>query len=560
VGLGASLLFALVLSLAFLVSRSIAQPLQRLTRAATAVANLANAELVRVTDVEQVDEQPPRLAAIDVASGDEVGELAVAFNQVQVTAAQLLERQALTRRNVSLMFANVAQRTQNLVQRQLALVDDLERDEQNTRLLTRLYRLDHLSTRLRRNAENLLVVAGSQNEIRMSAPTPLTTVLRSALAEIEDYQRVRFGAVHDVTVVGPLVSDVVLVFAELLENATSFSPPQSTVDVHAKPVAGGWCQISVVDHGIGMTPEWLAEENRRLVERERLDIVPTSVLGLFVVGRLARRHGLAVQLLATPGGGTTATVAIPPALYTIGTASIPLAQPARTPRRPAISAPLVTVPALPTVPGGFSWFFTRTNGLADAGQVVATESEAGPVPAVAEVRPTNEVRVANEVRAASGVPANSGIQADSGIQANSGIPVASGDGATHGGLQRRVPGAQLPAAALRTPEPAPAARPVHDPSAARSTMDAFQTAVARAGNSTSASPAPTGNGGPASLSRRTPGASLAPGLREAPPGTPSRRTRAAPARDPEAARAAFDAYAAGLAEADKQAGSRTGQS
>src|SRR5439155_1715940 len=137
-----------------------------------------------------------------------------------------------------------------------------------------------------------------------------------ALAEIEDYQRVTFGAVHDVSVVAPLVPDLVLVFAELLENATSFSPPQSTVEIHAATTVAGWCQIGIVDHGIGMNAERLAEENRRLVERERLDIVPTSVLGLFVVGRLARRHGLAVELLATPGGGTTAVGALPPGLDT----------------------------------------------------------------------------------------------------------------------------------------------------------------------------------------------------------------------------------------------------
>src|SRR5204862_7880453 len=128
---------------------------------------------------------------------------------------------------------------------------------------------------------------------------------------------------------------------ELLENATSFSPPQSTVEIHAATTVAGWCQIGIVDHGIGMNAERLAEENRRLVERERLDIVPTSVLGLFVVGRLARRHGLAVQLRATPGGGTTATVAIPPALHTAGTGPGRPPQPARSPvgltRRPALS-------------------------------------------------------------------------------------------------------------------------------------------------------------------------------------------------------------------------------
>jgi len=476
VSLGAILLLALVLGLAVTVSRSIARPLQRLTRAATMTADLAGGELVRVTDVEGVDEQPPRLAAIDVASGDEVGELAVAFNRVQSTAALLLERQVVTRRNVSLMFATVAQRTQNLVRRQLALVDELEKDEQNTRLLGRLYRLDHLSTRLRRSAENLLVVAGSRTETRISAPTPLTTVLRSALAEIEDYQRVNFGTMHETTIVAPLVADLVLVFAELLENATSFSPPGSTVDVLATPTTAGWCQVSVIDRGIGMTAERLAEENRRLVERERLDIVPTSVLGLFVVGRLARRHGLTIELVPTPGGGTTATVAIPPGLHNA------TAQPARTPvalpRRPVLTPPVPgvpTIPTIPAIPGTFPWFSRMTD--------------------------------------------------------------------QKGGLLRRVPGAQLPAAPVRLPE---TGRTPHDATAARTTMDALQTALARAESSTAPPPA-----GPVSLTRRTPGANLAPGLRDTTPGAAVRRHTPAP-RDPEAERAAFDGFVAGLAEADRQ--------
>ncbi len=529
VSLGISLLFALVMSLAVLVSRSISRPLQRLTRAATAVAELANTELVRVTDVERVDEQPPRLTAIDVASGDELGELAVAFNQVQITAAGLLERQAVTRRNVSQMFANVAQRTQNLVRRQLALVDDLEREEQNTRLLTRLYRLDHLSTRLRRNADNLLVVAGSTGGNRISAPTPLTTVLRSALAEIEDYQRVRFGAVHEATIAASLASDLVLVFAELLENATSFSPPESTVDVSAIRTAEGWCQVNIVDHGIGMSADRLAEENRRLVERERLDIVPTSVLGLFVVGRLARRHGLAVELLPTLGGGTTATLSIPSALHAATAAAPPAAAStmpagAGSARRPALAAPLVAVPAIPAVPGPFAWFAPKSGGTS--------------VPM--EVRGD----IAIDVEETQVLPRRAG--------AMPALP-AGPSADPRGGLQRRVPGAHLPAAVGRPPESVPASAPLHDASAARTTMDAFQTAVARAD---SGPQMPTGDGS-ASLSRRTPGASLAPGLRDVAPDSPARRVITAPMRDPEAERATFDGFAAGLAKADRPTGPTT---
>ena len=227
-----------------------------------------------------------------MSSGGEVGALAAAFNRVQSTAAELLNRQSTNRRNVSLMFANVARRTQNLVHRQLTVVDELERNEQDPKLLDGLYRLDHLSTRLRRSADKLLVVAGAREETVITGPIDLATALRSALAEIEDYKRVRLGTLCEVTLASPVASDLMLVFAELLENATAFSPPDSFVELSARIQNDGSCLVLIVDHGVGMTKERLAEENRRLVERERLDIAPTDMLGLFVVGRLARRHSL----------------------------------------------------------------------------------------------------------------------------------------------------------------------------------------------------------------------------------------------------------------------------
>ena len=549
VGSGTTVLLVLVIALAFVVSRSIANPLQRLTSAAARVADLTNAELVRVTDVEHSDEAPPRLTAIDVSSGDEVGELAVAFNQVQSTAAMLLERQVTTRRNVSLMFANVAQRTQNLVRRQLALVDELERDEQNTQLLTKLYRLDHLSTRLRRNAENLLVVAGSRNENRIAAPTPLSTVLRSALAEIEDYRRVRLGTIYEATISAQLVPDLVLVFAELLENATLFSPPESTVDVHAVPSDDGWCEISIVDRGIGMTARRLAEENRRLVERERLDIAPTSVLGLFVVGRLARRHGLTVELVPTGSQGITARVGIPPSLHVRGASPVPIEAseiPIAAPRRPAIAASpeQIVIPPIPVVAGAFAWFSKPPAPAQPAQPAEPTEPE-----------------VAAEQLAAVAEQAEQ-----------------------RGALSRRVRGAQLPEAALRqpeprAPEPAVQSGPVHDPSAARTAMDVFQEAFARAAlapvepptiaPSTPAplspppewppreapptdaqpkdTPSQAASGG--RLTRRTPGASLAAEIREA---SRAGRPETVPQRDPEAERMTFEGYTAALAKAEEQ--------
>jgi len=593
VGLGAGALFLLVAFLAVAVSRSIAGPLRQLTTAATSVADLAGTELVRVTDTEEAEEQIPRLATIDVVSEDELGKLAAAFNRVQTTAAELVERQALTRRNTSLMFANVAKRTQNLVGRQLALIDEVERNEQDTRLLASLYRLDHLSTRLRRNADNLLVVSGTRDETRIAGPIELSTALRSALAEIEDYQRVKLGVVAEILLSSALGADLVLVFAELLENATSFSPPGSMVEVDTMQLADGACLVSIVDHGIGMTAEKLAEENQRLVERERLELAPTSVLGLFVVGRLARRHELGVELLATPTtGGVTARLTIPAALFTHRTALRPKSEPAPVipaqavppvvpsqPRHAAPATPLplsssddfrppapeldrpaeLPAPAIPALLGhgnGFRWFRELEPVWPDA------EPDAQPAAA-----PEPEVVAA----------AASSASSDS-----------------RGGLRRRVRGAQLPSPG--TSAPAADTKPRHDPEATKAAMDGFASAFAKAAE---AGPPPTASFPKAAevsaltadpppapptvvtapvsppvrvpadaqpvatapftaaersrdgLMRRVPGAQLAPGLRQQPAGRPlARAVVNRSKRDPAAERAAFDAFAAGLAKAE----------
>ncbi|RSM89402.1 HAMP domain-containing protein [Kibdelosporangium aridum] len=571
VGGGAAALIALVAFLTVIVSRAIASPLKQLTDAATNVAQLAETELVRVSDTETPEAQRPRLTEIKVSTSDEIGQLAVAFNRVQSTAAQLVERQAITRHNVSLMFANVAQRTQNLVGRQLALVDELERNEQDSRLLERLYRLDHLSTRLRRSADNLLVVAGTRTDTGLGGPMLLANAMRSALAEIEDYQRVQLGDMHDVTCASSLGSDLVLVFAELLENATSFSPPDTHVEVSAAFTNEGACVISIVDHGIGMKPPQMAEENRRLVDRERLDVAPTSVLGLFVVGRLARRHSLAVDLIPTHGGGVTARVAIPAALFTRPAPATPPSQPAAPAAQPspAVAAhqgaarARLEMPSMPEMrippaqqSSGFSWF---PDGDFSA--------EPAPSPMF---EPTSQP-MSQPMSQPPAVPAPATAPAAPPVAEPQPVATAPAPAAasseTRGGFKRRVAGAQIPGGAVipstptvvtapvAKPEPVAARSAQHDPAAARAAMDGFQEAFAKA----AAAPVPaTVGAAPAAeplsrdgLTRRVPGANLAPGLRtmkttSAPP------LRAKPkykARDPEAEKASLDAFSSGLARA-----------
>jgi anti-sigma regulatory factor (Ser/Thr protein kinase) len=294
------------------LGQSVSLPLRRLTLLADRMADIANAELDRVTDDENDQQEAPRFAAINVDSSDEIGALAAAMNRMQAVAALMLDRQIVSRRNVAVMFSNIGRRTQNLVGRQLSLIDLMERAEPDADLLKRLYRLDHLASRLRRNAYSLLVLAGSAEQQLDGRPLPVVELVRAALGEIDDFQRVKIGQFDDRLLRSELTGDVVLLLAELLDNAISFSPPTTPVEVTSiVPARGaGGYQVLITDYGIGIPNDRLAQENRRLIRRERLDVAPTDVLGLFVVGRLSRRHGITVELRPTPDGGITAVISL----------------------------------------------------------------------------------------------------------------------------------------------------------------------------------------------------------------------------------------------------------
>nr|WSY50779.1 sensor histidine kinase [Streptomyces sp. NBC_00886] len=305
--------FVLWIVFAVIVRRSVVRPVQALTGAAQQVAEVAGRELARVADDDAEDDGPPLLRDIPVTAKDEIGDLAEAFNHVQTTAAALLARQVVSRRNVAEMFGNVGRRVSNLTIRQLALIDAVERGETDPALLERLYSIDHIAVRLRRNADSLMLLAGIRETVMDGGPTELTNVVRAALGQIEGFQRVGLRADTEVMVEPDIIGDLTLMVAELLENAVSFSPAGSPVEVVVR-TDGDDALIVVADHGLGMSAERIAEENARLIRRERLDLVPTKVLGLFVVGTLARRWDIDVTLARTPGGGVTAEVTIPATL------------------------------------------------------------------------------------------------------------------------------------------------------------------------------------------------------------------------------------------------------
>jgi signal transduction histidine kinase len=319
-GVAVEALVIIVIWLSFSIRRSVSEPLRGLTEAATEVADLADSELRRVADGDDSGPRAPmpRLAAVRVTTRDEVGTLAEAFNRVQATSARLLERQILSRRNVAVMYGSIGRRTLNLVRRQLALIDELEAEEVDAERLDRLFRLDHAASRLRRSAHSLIVLSGTPYEDGATAePLTLHDAVRAAQSDIDDYRRVILTSALEDLLRPARAGDVVLVLAELLANAVAFSPPDSLVEVSAYRFGPDRC-VRIVDHGMGMPAARIERENMRLVSRERLDLAPTDLLGLFVVGRLARRHGLSVRLSETAGGGVTAVVVIPGGLFVPG--------------------------------------------------------------------------------------------------------------------------------------------------------------------------------------------------------------------------------------------------
>jgi signal transduction histidine kinase len=258
-----------------------------------------------------VDAEVPRLR---VESTDEIGQVAQAFNDAQRAAVTAAVEEAQVRAGVRNMFRNIARRTQALVHRQLGLLDALERAETDPQVLESLFRIDHFSTQMRRNAENLMLLSGDAPARRGLAPVRLHEAVRAAASEIEDYVRVRVLAVPGVALRGEVGADTVRLLAELLENATSFSPPGTEVTVRGRAGEAGGCVLEVSDRGLGMTRAQLEAANALLRDPPRFDLArmrEDSQLGLFVVATVAARHGLEVTLEAGEALGTCAVVNVP---------------------------------------------------------------------------------------------------------------------------------------------------------------------------------------------------------------------------------------------------------
>ncbi|MGJ6963942.1 nitrate- and nitrite sensing domain-containing protein [Streptosporangium sp. G11] len=318
------ILLLLVLGLTVVIARSMVTPLRRLRVEALEVASFRLPEIVRRLRISG-EARTPDIDPISVDSADEIGEVAKAFDEVHRQAVRLASEESELRSNISAMFVNLSRRTQTLVERQISLIDGLEKGEEDGGRLADLFRLDHLATRMRRNSENLLVLAGHEPTRRRSQPAKLVDVVRASLSEVEDYERVQVKVHRTISVAGSAANDIVHLVAELVENAIQFSPRASQVVVSSSVIEGGGALLAVSDPGIGMTHDELVETNRRLADPPVVDVSVSRRMGLFVVGRLALRHGIRVQLRPQEGGGLVAMVLFPPALV------VQAVQPVQTP-------------------------------------------------------------------------------------------------------------------------------------------------------------------------------------------------------------------------------------
>jgi len=412
---GIILLLVLIATIA--VARSLVGPLRKLREGALNIATVELPERVRLLGEAQDPTTSLEVAPIDVLSADEIGQVARAFDQVHSEAVRLASNEAMLRNSFNAMFVNLSRRSQSLIERLVRMIDSLEQNEGDPERLSNLFAMDHLVTRMRRNSENLLLLAGHESARKWSEPVSLADVARASVSEIEQYSRVTLKIQPGIAVTGPAVSDVVHLLAEVIENATIFSAKDTPVHVAAQELTSGGVLVEVSDSGVGIPEARLAEMNWRLDNPPVMDVSVSRHMGLFAVARLAERHGVRVRLRPRSPHGLTALVWLPdsvtereaslygarsrtfasqggfqtrgttatPGGSAMPTRAVPDTQPANH-RRDVIvpdhapTGPLETVPAA-AVAGGSDWFRSRRstgngNGSAVAGSSAAAGSSA----------------------------------------------------------------------------------------------------------------------------------------------------------------------------------------
>jgi HAMP domain-containing protein len=305
----AALVLAVVLVL--VTARSLIRPMRRLEAAAEETAGRRLPGVVqRLQEGEPVDLEAESAPPIEVRSRDEIGHLAEAFNAVHRVAVRVAGREAALRRSVGDMFLNLARRSQSLIERQLEVLDELERSGSGADVRAGLGELDHLATRMRRNAENLIILSGSEPARRWRGPIDLHEVVLASVEEVKEHTRVEVLPLDQIQLAGHAAADVMHLLAELIENAVSFSAPGTKALVAGQPLPAGYL-LEIEDQGLGMTDEQLVKVNQRLAKPPDIDFALARMLGFYVVTQLASRHGIRVQLRHSWYGGVTALVLLP---------------------------------------------------------------------------------------------------------------------------------------------------------------------------------------------------------------------------------------------------------
>ncbi|WP_161602767.1 sensor histidine kinase [Thermomonospora catenispora] len=405
-----ALIVLLALLLTSLIARSLVGPLQRLRESALQIAGTRLPGVVERLRDPQAAAGGIEVEPIDIHTSDEIGEVARAFDEVHREAVRLAADEAVLRGNVNAMFVNLSRRMQSLIERQLRLIDELEQNEQDADQLASLFQLDHLATRMRRNCENLLVLGGQEQVRRWNQPVPLIDIVRASLSEVEQYERVTLRVQGEVSVTGQAVNDLVHLVAELVENATVFSPQHTKVTVSGHLLSGGGAMLQITDNGVGIPADELEQVNWRLANPPVVDFSAARRMGLFVVGRLAQRHGIRVELRPALSGGITAFVLLPAAVIARGelpaestpadpAADVPAASAAWT---PAPVAAGVAADSTGPIPAAGTGRPSRREGLGTGPQPQLRDS--GPLPIVEDssstARPTGNTGAQPAVGAA----------------------------------------------------------------------------------------------------------------------------------------------------------------
>jgi len=312
----AIIVLALALWLTAVIARSVLKPIRKLRAGALEVAEVQLPDEIRRVSENNGEGVPSDVEPIDVDSSDEIGEVGRAFNHMRSEMLRLAANEAALRGRLDAMFVNLSHRSQSLVERQIRLIEHLEQGEQDSERLANLFKMNRIASRMHRNSQNLLVLAGHEVPSDWNQAIALANVIRAAASEVEDYERISLTAQPDIAVCGPAVNDVVHLLAELIENATSFSAGDMQVDISGRLLTSGGALIDITDRGVGMAAKELAYANWRLEHPPAPDINVPKWMGLFVVARLAARHGIRVRLQQADFGGLTALTWLPGELLT----------------------------------------------------------------------------------------------------------------------------------------------------------------------------------------------------------------------------------------------------